>query len=104
MTAPTPDFLLFYKDPAEVEDYEIAWSPNVIGADTIIIATFSTDDPLLIVSASSFTAATATVTLSGGTLGGSSVTADARSAVFHTITTAGGHVFKRTLWFRIKEK
>ena len=104
MTAPTPDYFLFYKDPAEVEDYETVWGSTVLGSDTIITASFTSDDPLLIVASSSFTTTTATVTLSGGTLGGSNVTADGRSAVVHTITTAGGHVFKRTLWFRIKEK
>lgn len=84
----------FVKDPDSVLDYRVDWSAWLDG-DTIIASTFTPADDTLTVDLDLFTTTTATVWLSGGTLGKTTVT--------NHITTAAGRQNDYTLKFTIKE-
>lgn len=85
----------FIKDPDEVLDYVRDWSAD-LGADTIATSVWTVPDGLTKDSDTN-TTTTATIWLSGGTLG-------ANYEVLNRITTAGGRTFDKTLRFRIRSK
>ncbi len=83
------------KDPDEVLDYEIDWSPR-LGADTILTSTWTV--PAGIIKASdSHTTTTTTVWLSGGTL-------LASLELTNRVVTAGGRTMDQSVKIKIKAK
>lgn len=86
---------VFLKDPDEVLDYVRDWSA-LLGADTISTSTWTPDSGIT-VNSSSNTTTTATVWLSGGTLG-------TTYGVRNRIVTAGGRTHDFTLRFVIQAK
>lgn len=85
----------FVQDPDEELDYVRDWSA-LLGADTIASSTW-TPEAGITVNSDSFDDTTATVWISGGTLGSD-------YAVVNEITTAGGRTHNKTLRFRIRAK
>lgn len=85
----------FVKDPDEVLDYVRDWSA-ALGDDTIATSVWTVPTGLTKDSDTN-TTTTATIWLSGGTLG-------ANYEVLNRITTAGGRTFDKTLRFRIRAK
>jgi len=88
-----------YKDPDEVLDYQVDWSPRLEAGDTIISSTFipqySTND--LVIDQQISTATTATVWLSGGTLG-------SVYTFVNRVVTDGGRTMDQSVSIQIKTK
>jgi hypothetical protein len=90
-----------FKDPDEILDYTIDWGgsaelPGRTFGDTILTATFTV--PVgLVKNSESHTISTATVWLSGGTVG-------ATYEILCRITTAGGRTMDQTSKLSIKAK
>lgn len=85
------------KDPNEVLDYEIQWSPR-LRSDTISTSTFSlTTANGLAINSQSNTTTTSTVWLSGGTVGGTAV-------INCRITTAAGRTMDQSVSLEIAER
>lgn len=87
----------FSKDPDAVLDYKVDWSAWLPTGDTIVASTWTV--PVGITQATpppSFTDSTATIWLSGGTLG------DTHEIVNH-VTTAQGRQDDRTIRVVIRE-
>lgn len=85
----------FVKDPDEVVDYVRDWSAD-LGDDTIATSEWVPDDGIDVDSDDSDDT-TATVWLSGGTVGNT-------YNVLNRITSVGGRVFDKTLRFAIRAK
>lgn len=85
----------FTKDPDAVLDYVNDWASWLAG-DTIISSTWIAPSGIT-VDSDSFTDTTATVWLSGGTVGTS-------YSVVNRIVTAAGRTDDRTLHFHVKEQ
>jgi hypothetical protein len=85
----------FIKDPQAVLDYQIDWAAW-LGSDTISASTWTAETGITIASSTN-TTTTATVWLSGGTVGTSYV------ATNH-ITTAGGRQDDRRIKFEVEDK
>ena len=86
---------LFYKDPDAILDYQIDWS-DWLGADTIVASTWTVGTGI-IKDSDTFTATTATVWLSGGTV------ATSYSATNRIVTTLG-RTDDRTIQITVKNK
>jgi hypothetical protein len=86
----------FVKDPDEVLDYVRDWSAVLVGGDTIATSTW-TPETGITVNSSSHDDTTATVWISGGTLG-------ADYGVLNRITTTAGRTLDHTLRFLIRAK
>lgn len=91
------------KDPAEVLDYTIDYSPVLNAAtpvDTIATSNWRIDGNAwdMVIANESNTTLIATVWLSGGTRLG------ARHKVVNTITTAGGRTYERTITVTARDK
>lgn len=87
----------FTKDPRAVLDYLFDWSGWLAPAETITASTMTVDPAGLTVQSASFTATTATVWLTGGTLG-------ARHAVTNHVTTSAGRQDDRTIQVTIRDR
>lgn len=87
----------FTKDPRAVLDYLIDWSGWLATAETITASTMTVDPAGLTVQSTSFTATTATVWLTGGTLG-------ARYTVTNHITTSAGRQDDRTVTVTVRDR
>lgn len=85
----------FVKDPDEVEFYVRDWSADLDG-DTIATSTWTVPSGITKDSDTN-TTTTATIKLSGGTLGSD-------YALVNRITTAAGRTLDKTLTFRIRGK
>lgn len=85
----------FVKDPDEVLDYIRDWTAALDG-DTISTSTW-TPETGITVDTSSNTTTTATVWVSGGTVGET-------YGITNRIVTAGGRTFEHTLRFVISQK
>jgi hypothetical protein len=86
----------FVKDPDAVLDYEVHWA-SWLDADTIDTSEWVDVDDGITVDSDSHTTATATVWLSGGTVGAS-------YRLTNRITTADGRTDDRTITVVIREK
>lgn len=89
----------FFKDPDEKLDYVRDWTARLAG-DTIATSDWTRveDDPGgLVIDSDTHTDSTATVWLTGGTLG-----TDVH--VTNHVTTAGGREFDKTLRFQIRAR
>lgn len=85
----------FVKDPDEVLDYVRDWSA-LLGDDTIATSTWTVPSGITKDSDTN-TTTTATIWLSGGTLG-------TDYALVNRITTAGGRTHDKTLTIRVRAK
>lgn len=85
----------FRKDPAAILDYAVDWSAW-LGSDTIASAAWAVPAGLT-VEAQTHTTTSATVWLSGGTLGET-------YALVNQVTTAGGRVDERTLTIEVRNR
>lgn len=85
----------FDKDPSAVLDYTIDWSEWLVD-DTISTSAWTVDSGLTTVTTTN-TTTTATVWVSGGTLGAS-------YNLINTIVTAGGRTDERTIRVSMKNK
>ncbi len=81
------------KDPSEVLDYQIDWSP-LLDTDTILTSTWVVPAGLTIQS-QSLTGTTATIWLSGGLEGYHRVT--------NTIVTSGARTFERSVELAVRQ-
>jgi hypothetical protein len=86
---------MFLKDPNAILDYQIDWSPW-LGADTITTSVWTLPSGITQQSAAN-TTTTATIWLSGGTVG-------TKYLVTNRITTAGGRTDDRTITINVKEQ
>lgn len=86
-----PDYV---KDPDSTEDFQFNWKPE-LGGDTISASTFLLPDGLTEVS-SSYTPTTATIFVSGGSVG-------TIYRITNRITTAGGRTKDKTIRVLVDE-
>jgi hypothetical protein len=85
----------YTQDPSAVLDYTIDWSQELAG-DSILTSTWTA--PVgIVIDHTEVTASTATVWLTGGTVG-------SEYEVKNHITTNGGRVDERSLWIRIQQQ
>lgn len=85
----------FLKDPDATLDYKVDWS-DWLGADTISTSSFTVPSGITEDTSTNSTT-TATVWLSGGTVG-------ERYKVINRIVTAGGRTADRTLYIKVINK
>jgi hypothetical protein len=83
------------KDPDEVVDYRLDWSERLDG-DTILTSTWTVPAGITAPTQSN-TTTTATLWLSGGTVG-------TLYTVLNRITTAGGRTMDQSVRIRVKQK
>jgi hypothetical protein len=81
------------KDPSDVVDYQMSWAA-LLDLDTILTSTWVVPTGLTI-TAQTNTANTATVWLSGGTVGVHVIT--------NTITTSGGRTYERSVKLPVEQ-
>ena len=86
----------FLKDPQEVLDYVTDWG-SWLGADTISSSNFTVDDAGITKDSQTNNTTTATVWLSGGSVGST-------YRVRNTIVTAGGRTAERTLEIKVENR
>lgn len=84
-----------FKDPDEVLDYQINWAAR-LGADTITSSVWIVPTEI-IKDSDSHTATTATIWLSGGTLGD-------KLELTNRVVTAGGRTMDQSVKLQIKAK
>lgn len=84
------------KDPDEVKDYGIDWSPLLTGGDTLLSSTWTVVDGTVTIDSNTFTTTATTVWLSGGTVG------DVH--LLNRVTTLGDRTYDQTVRLKIKEK
>lgn len=85
------------KDPDEVKDYGVDWSPMLV-EDSLATSTWIVgDDDTLTIDSQSNTDMTTTVWLSGGTEG-------ITYQVLNRVTTAGGRTYDQTIKLKVKTK
>lgn len=82
------------KDPDEVKDYSVDWEARLDEGDTILTSTWIVPDGITKDSDSN-TTTTATIWLSGGTLG-------TTYSLVNRITTAGGRTLDQTCKLKVK--
>lgn len=85
------------KDPNEVLDYLLSWARRVPEGDSIAGSTWLVDEGDVVVDSDSFTDTTATVWLSGGTVG-------TRCVLTNRVTTTEGRTMDQSVSIRIREK
>lgn len=85
----------YLKDPNATLDYVINWA-TYLGADTILVSSWIVPSGITSVTDTD-TATTATIWLSGGTVG-------QKYALTNRILTAGGRTDDRTIYIKVKEQ
>jgi hypothetical protein len=83
------------KDPDDVLDFQIDWSAR-LGTDTISTSTWTLNSGSVVLGTDTKTATTATIWLSGGTLGD-------WCELDNTIVTAGGRTLEQLVKIKIAE-
>ncbi len=84
------------KDPDELLDYEIDWSARLVDGDTISAATWEVPTGIT-EETTSHADTTATIWLSGGTLG-------TRYTLTSRVTTTGGRIMDQSVRIKVKAK
>lgn len=83
------------KDPDEVKDYGIDWSPLMVD-DAILTSDWSVVDGTVVIDSNSHTDTATTVWLSGGVEG------DVH--LLNRVTTGGGRTYDQTVKLKVKTK
>lgn len=88
------------KDPDEIKDYELDWSPLLVDGDILVSSSWTiiSSGSSLVVDSSSFTGTLSSVWFSGGETSLSPI------EILNRVETQGGRTYDQTMKLKIKVK
>lgn len=85
------------KDPEEVLDYQVDWSPRLVTGETLATSLFTVASGTITISSQSNTTTVTTVWLAAGT-------PNTVVQILNKVTTSGGRTYEQTVRLRLREK